>query len=283
VMYASARHFKDAGVQLPAGVWTLDDMLAAATQVNHQQGQLSDPAYAVGICTQPQGFDPLIFTYLFGGNIFDRMPNPTKIELNRAENIAAVQWFADLFTKYDIAPRLDSLQGTNARVDAETLIQANKCGFWMGFFDDLFSEDWGANNENQPVMLRLPIQKAPLNMVYMDGYFISSKTKNAKLAWDWIAFLLDHPESSGAMIPPRISQVKSEAYQNSIGKDAAAVATNLPSKVVVFSQRMGDYRLLYGAFQTYIGAIQDVIDGQVDAHQALDNAQKQVEAENGSS
>jgi ABC-type glycerol-3-phosphate transport system substrate-binding protein len=278
VMYASPKRFADAGVQLPAGVWTLDDMLTAATKVNAQQSQLSDPGYAAGICTQPQGFDPIIFTYLFGGNIFDRMPNPTQITLNRPENVQAVQWYADLFTKYNIAPKLDSLQGTNVRVDAAALIEVNKCGFWTGFFADLFTNDWGANNENRPVMLSLPIQKAPLNMVYMDGYFISSQTHNAKLAWEWIAFLLERPESASGMIPPRISQVKSEAFQTSIGKDAAAVANSLPARVVVFSQRMGDYRLLRPAFENYTNAIQAIIAGQADAQSALDWAQQQVDA-----
>jgi multiple sugar transport system substrate-binding protein len=277
VMYANPKHFATAGVDLPSPDWSLDDLVAIAGKVNAQQSLLSDPNYAVGLCTQTFSFDPLVFTYLFGGNIFDRLPNPTKFTFNRPENINAVQWYANLFTQYGVTPKLTNLQGVNTRVDTATLVQVNKCAMWIGFYSDLKNGSWGTNNENKPVMLPLPRGKATLNMDYMDGYFIASTAKNAKVAWDWIAFLSDHPEAALGMIPPRISQIKSTAFQKAAGNDGAAVANNLPPQIVVFSQNMGNYQFLGGAFRGYITAIQRVINGEASAQDALNQAQDEAD------
>ena len=273
VMYASPKHFAAANVDLPTPGWNLDDLIAIGSKVNAQDGPLSDPNYAVGLCTQTFSYDPVVFTYLFGGNIFDRLPNPTQLTLNRPENINAVQWYASLFTQYNITPKLTDLQGVNTQVDTATLVQVNKCALWIGFYSDLKNGSWGANDENKPVMLPLPKGKTTLNMDYMDGYFISATAKNPKVGWDWIAFLSNHPEAALGMIPPRISQIKSAAFQKAAGGSAAAVANNLPPQIVVISQRLGDYQFLGGAFRDYVQAIQKVIQGSATAQDALNQAQ----------
>jgi ABC-type glycerol-3-phosphate transport system substrate-binding protein len=127
------------------------------------------------------------------------------------------------------------------------------------------------------VMLPLPAGNAKVSIVFMDGYFISAKSRNARASWDWINYLIGQPEAGGAMIPPRISQTQSEAFQKSAGTDAATVANNLPARIIVFSQNLGDYQLLRQAFQGYLGAIAAVTQGQVDAQTALDQAQKAID------
>jgi len=43
-------------------------------------------------------------------------------------------------------------------------------------------------------------------------------------------------------------------------------------QIVVFSQNMGDYQFLGGAFRGYITAIQQVINGEASAQDAVDKA-----------
>ena len=70
VMYASPKHFTAAGVNLPPPDWSLDDLVAIAGKVNAQQSLLSDPNYAVGLCTQPFSFDPSDLYLPFRREIF---------------------------------------------------------------------------------------------------------------------------------------------------------------------------------------------------------------------
>jgi ABC-type glycerol-3-phosphate transport system substrate-binding protein len=226
------------------------------------------------------GFDPLIFTFLFGGNIFDRLPDPTLIVLNRPENVVAVKWYASLTTQFGVTPKDSTIGGSTVRADTATLVEVNKCALWLGYYADLKAGIWGANNENRPKMLPLPTGKVKVSMVYMDGYFISAKARNALAAWDWINYLIGQPEAAGTMIPPRLSQVQAETFQKSAGMDAAAVANNLPAKIVVFSQNLGDYQLLRQAFESYNGVINAVIQGQADAQTALDQMQKAIDQGN---
>lgn len=278
VAYASPKRFAAANAPLPSSVWSLDEMLALATQTNNQQGQISDANYSVGLCIGGDySLDPLIFTFLFGGNIFDRIPDPTRITLNRPENVAAVNWYAGLTTQYGVTPKASTFAGNAVRADTNTLVEVNKCAMWLGYYADLKEGTWGTNIENRPSMLPLPTGNLKVSVVYMDGYFISAKARNALACWDWINYLIGQPEAAGAMIPPRLSQVQAETFQKAAGTDAAAVASSLPAKIVVFTQNLGDYQLLRQAFESYTGVINAVIQGQVDAQTALDQAQKAID------
>ena len=95
--------------------------------------------------------------------------------------------------------------------------------------------------------------------------------------WQWINYLISQPEAVGAFIPPRLSQVQSDTFQKSAGKDAATVANNLPAKLVIFSQSPSDYQLLNQAIQSYNAVINTVIQGKVDAQTALDQAQTAID------
>jgi ABC-type glycerol-3-phosphate transport system substrate-binding protein len=205
------------------------------------------------------------------------MPNPTQITLNRPENVAAVQWYANLTTEYGITPKASTLAVNGVQADISTLVEVNKCALWVGYYSDLKEGTWGNNNENRPNMLPLPTGKVKVSVDFMDGYFISDKAKNAMACWEWINYLIGQPEAAGAMIPPRLSQVQSDTFQKSAGADAATVANNLPAKLVVFSQNLGDFQLLRQAFQSYTAVIDAVIQGQVDAQTALNQAQKAID------
>ena len=89
----------------------------------------------------------MIFTYLFGGKSFDRLPNPTRMNLNRPENINAMQWYANLFTQYGVTPEINLPGRAQYVVDTATLVSVNKCAMWIGFYSDLKNGSWGTNNE----------------------------------------------------------------------------------------------------------------------------------------
>jgi ABC-type glycerol-3-phosphate transport system substrate-binding protein len=106
---------------------------------------------------------------------------------------------------------------------------------------------------------------------------ILKNSQHVDAAWQWILFLLDHPEAAGSMLPPRPSQYRGDAYAARAGKDVAAVARQLPRELYVWDARLND-PVLGGTAVAFLAAVEAVFQGQADAETALANAQAQAEA-----
>jgi ABC-type glycerol-3-phosphate transport system substrate-binding protein len=276
VIFASPTRFKAANTPLPSPHWTLEDLVALGSAVNRQEGALSDPDYSIGFCPAQYGFAPMVITYLFGGGIFDQLPNPTRVTLDTPENINAVEWYASLRTRYGIMPNPELLPSNQGGIDLSVLLDVDKCALWMGFLDDLGNSPQVNNPEKRPIALPLPAGQASMGVVFMDSYFIMANSHNATAAWKWISFLLERPEAVGVMVPPLVSQINSTAFEKKAGADIAAVARSLPAHITVFSTSMGENSLLGTAFNLYNKAVNAVMAGEMDAATALEMAQKEA-------
>jgi ABC-type glycerol-3-phosphate transport system substrate-binding protein len=168
VMYYSILRFKIAGIEAPPPDWELADFINLAAKVQ-KQGRIPDTSDDVvyGFCTSPYFYDPLYFTYLFGGQLFDRLPNPTFPTLNMPENIDAIKWYASLRNEYQIIqPQADDRQYFQ-------YISGYQCGLWM--FGRELEVLYNMRKEDVGV-LPLPKTKTGINFASMESYHIQKSS-----------------------------------------------------------------------------------------------------------
>jgi len=275
VTFANKKLFEYSGTSLPGNQWTMDDFLSVATSVNKQDVEITDADFSFGFCSNTESFDPLVFTYLFGGKIFDQLPSPTRVTLDDPANIQAVKWYADLRLNYGVLSDPTMISRAFGSRDVNLAIAAKKCALWLGLYSDLRQHEWG-QWEVKPVMLPLPKGPAPFTVVYMDGYYVLANSKHPDAAFKWITFLSDKARSSGSMIPARTSILQSNDFEKIVSKDVLAVARGLPTEITVMSPQFGDFRVLGNIVEAYMRAVNTVVEGDTEPDVALKQAQATV-------
>ncbi|MCD6290623.1 MAG: extracellular solute-binding protein [Anaerolineae bacterium] len=275
VAYYNAQRFESVGASPPTPNWTPDDLLAAAVAVNNTEGSATGLGFTYGFCSEPDSADPVLFTYIFGGRLFDRLPDPSRPTLDDPANVTAIQWYADLYRTYGVMPAPGELRKHFPRGRKYEAIIRGKCGIWFGQYSDRNGQTWGIEWQNKAVMLPLPHGKGEINPVMVDGYYILSQSQHRQEAWQWIRFLLDHQEAAGQMEPPLRSQVNSREYKTRVGEDVAAIARGLTKHM--FYMPVNPPPPLEQVVNLYLTAVQKVVQGDVDAETALADAQAQAE------
>ena len=75
---------------------------AAAVAVNKPIPDTQFGKVTYGFCSTPEGSDPILITYMFGGALVDDINDPTVPTLNTIENATALRWYADLVNIYEL-------------------------------------------------------------------------------------------------------------------------------------------------------------------------------------
>jgi len=269
--------FQSHRVNPPTADWSLDDLAKTARTLG-QAATSNGGAPVYGFCSLPQSADPVIFAYLFGGQLVDDPNTPTRPTLNSKANIEAVQWYADLRRIYAATPdpaEVERLFGG----DINRAIFGGRCGIWLGFYaDHARMASYLSNTGRQaPAMLPLPRGRTPFGVVRLEGYAILKNSQHVSAAWQWIQFMLAHPEAAEPLLPPEPAQYRAKAFEAQVGKEVAAIATRLPDKLYVWSANL-DNPLLSRVAQAYLDAVARVVLSQTDAESALNNAQAQAAA-----
>ncbi len=229
VAYYDAARLKAANLQPPPTNWTIEQFLNIAVATNNQSSPgPANPNDVIGFCSDPSAADPVIITYLMGGQLVDNLQNPTRPTINSAANLRAVQWYASLHSEYGVMPTPQEVRQVYRRGIYEP-ISLGRCGVWLGFYGDMRGRSWGTLWLGDPVMMPLPRGQASFNAAAVDGYFVLRSAAHPQEAWLWLTFLLDHEEAAGTLMPPRSSHIKSQAFANRVTSDMAAVARSLPA------------------------------------------------------
>ncbi len=273
VAYYDARRLAAAGATAPSPNWTIDDFLNIAIAANHQIG---DPTrnsdYVIGYCSDSQGIDPVVVTYLMGGQLVDNLQNPTRATLNSEANVRAMEWYVSLRTKHKVMPDV-GLLGDAARRGVYEAIRSGRCGVWFGFFGDMRGKSWGTLWLGDPVMMPLPRSQAIFNAAAVDGYFIPRSSPHPREAWLWLMFLVEHEQAAGVHVPPRTSQIQSDAFAGRVTPDVAAVARALPATTIT---SLGSAQSLGALAELYLGAVAQTLQGTTDVRTALTIAQQKA-------
>ncbi len=268
VMFYESMRFTISKLPEPSPEYNLDEFLAFASAINDQDASLDSGLYAIGYCTTPQGFDPVVFAYLFGGGLYDQLPNPTAPALNQPANVQAVEWYASLFHTYQVAPH--EIAG---EYQVFGMVNAASCGFWMSWMD-MFG--FARRLVTEPRVLPLPQVQAPFSVAALDGYFITKASMHPQEAWQWLSFIAGRQEASMGQLPAMTSQLESPEYRERLGEGAATIANTLSKDTIFFGLDLMGSASAGEVFSLFSQAVTRVVAGETDAQTALDEAQEQA-------
>ena len=270
VAYYDAYRLKMANAKPPEAGWTLSDFRNLAAATNNQKGPAAGNLnYVIGYCNDPMGADPVVMTYLMGGQLVDSLQKPTQATMNSTANVQAVEWYAGLRSAYGVMPGAGQTDDSLRRIPYQA-ISTGHCGVWIGLYGDMRGRSWGTLWLGDPVMMPLPRGQARFNAATVDGYFMLRSAAHPQEAWLWLMFLLDHEEAAGTQMPPRTSQVKSDAFAARVTPDIVTVARSLLGTPFI---SIGSTQSLGSLLAIYVQAVNQIVRGEADAKRALSAAQ----------
>ncbi len=274
VMYYENIRFRAASATPPDPDYTLEDFLASARQVNNPSASIESGNLSYGFCTTPLFYDPVAFAYMFGGGIFDQMPEPTKPTLNSPANAEALAWYARLWSEYALAPKV-----TSNEFQTYQQVGSSLCGFWLNWMD-MFGFANSYTIEGRVLPLPRVDESSPdarSAPSYQDGYFITKYSPNPEAAWLWINYLLERQDASLNLIPPLTWQIDSDEYALRAAPDTLAVAQRLPADMPFLSLSFLQDPRTSDVSNLFQEAARRVVLENVDVQTALDEAQTQAE------
>jgi multiple sugar transport system substrate-binding protein len=273
VMYYQPKKLAAAGVAAPSAQWTLEDFVSTAAAVNQTGDAFAGtPRFAYGFCTHQQLPDVILFSYLFGGGLFNSLTQITRPTLNQRANVDALTWYASLKLDYGLLPASGQLYRVG-----EQIFRGN-CAFWIDYLSmSEFGRDGAFTTDAEP--LPLPRHVSQFTIATMDGYFIPSTSEHPEEAFLWNAFLMRQQAASGRFIPPTHSAVNSAEYAARVSKPTVAVARSLPEQMVFISMDMYHNERFGKSLALFMAAADQVMNGKADPQAALDEAQRQAEAD----
>ena len=175
VIYYNKNLFQQAGIALPKDDWTWDDFLAAARGLTRGTTQ-----YGLGISTEMIRLVPFIWQN--GGDIVDNPANPTRLTLDRAESVEAMQWFVDLQTRHKVAPAAvqlasedDESRFLNGR--SAMLFESRRI---VPTLRTITAFDWD--------VAPLPSQKMRASILHSDAYLLTAASKNKAAAFSFMEY-----------------------------------------------------------------------------------------------
>ena len=272
--YANATAMDALGVDPPPEDWRLVDLVMFADQLNYPDRSTSpieQPLF--GFCTDPDGFDPLVFIYMHGGAIVDDINNPTQVTIGDPLVIEAVQWYADLINRYEVVPDIMQVRRFYSRGFEEAAV-VGACGVWMSWFSNRGGLDTPYPWVSDWIMLPPPQDALSAAMGEVDGYYISQSCEEQAAALDLIRYLSGYWEAAGQKLPPRLSIVADEEYAEQLGYDVAGAVAQFPQQIIIVPENL-DSRLeqVGGAL---ISTINRIVEEDLDAEWELLDLQEQL-------
>jgi ABC-type glycerol-3-phosphate transport system substrate-binding protein len=101
------------------------------------------------------------------------------------------------------------------------------------------------------------------------GYVISANAENPDAAWEWLVYLTHQVPLYG--MPARTSVLESEKYEDEVGQDVAAAARISVENVLLLSDEAWE---IYGQFQTFNEALEQIYAGMATPYEAMQWAQE---------
>jgi multiple sugar transport system substrate-binding protein len=269
VVFYSPQKFSAMNIPTPPPNWTLEEFVNTAEAANHpDDAQIGSEKFGYGFCSHPTFTDGAIFTYLFGGGLFDSLTVISRPTLNERANVQALDWYAGLKNNKGLIPDRE-----NPR-EVGMLVARSGCGLWIDWLD---RSTFGRYGPEDATPLPLPAYNKAFNIATLDGYFILAKSEHPEESWQWISFLIGKQEASGSLIPPLTSQINSQEYATRANKGTLSVARSLPPQMVVLGIEMYRNQRFGKVLELFTQATTQVFKGEKDAQIALDEAQQQAE------
>ena len=266
VMVYNRDLFDQYRVPYPDPDWNWDGFLDRALSLTDAaEGVYGYAPYQSG---QLSTYESMIFIYQQGGRLFDDLAAPNAMTINDPLNVAAMQWYADLFHRHSVAP------GPGARrvPYPQSGIENGRYAMWMGWLSDV--EDW--ERDLHVGVAPMPRGQRPLTIGTVYGIVISAEAPDPTACWEWVSFISQAPPP--ALVPLRRSLVEAEA--GAAGVDAEIAEVGRASVPMMIGMNFGPGGPLWDkwgvAMQAFGGALVAIQNGDP-VGPALDAAQAKVD------
>jgi len=193
--------------------WTWDDFLDAGLALRDAQANV----FGYG------SLDPYA-SDVYGGSIQygDRLPGA--LWNATGDSMAVLRWYASLVHQYNVAPTVE--QATDA-FGTMSGVCLGKVGMWVDYFHSCgwapVDMPWERTELSyQFGFAPLPQPACSLSLSNVYGYAILSQTEHPQESWRWIAYLSQ--QTPPLLVPARKSLAESPAYEQIVGREAAALA-----------------------------------------------------------
>ena len=274
VFYINMTAMDALGLEMPPTDWRLVDLVLFADQLNYPDRSASPTSGPLfGFCTDPDGFDPLIFIYMHGGSIVDDINNPTEVTVDDPLVIEAVQWYSDLLNRYDVVPDITQVRRFYSRGFAEAAV-VGACGIWMGWFSNRGGLDTPYKWTSDWAILPPPQDAEAAAMGEVDAYYVTSACEEQAAALELIRFLSGYWEASGQKLPPRISVANDEDYADALGYDIAEAVSAFPRQIIIVPAVLDPTLEQVGG--ALITTINRIVEQDLDAESELIELQDQL-------
>ncbi|MEA3407050.1 MAG: extracellular solute-binding protein [Chloroflexota bacterium] len=277
VVYINVDQAKALHVDLPGAEWDLSDFLELTTKMDYPQGlPYAAGSRLFGYCTAPESVDPVVFIYLHGGKIVDDLNAPSQVTLDDPRTIEAVQWYADLYNVYQVAPDPEVIRTTFRRGGVMEAAIRGACGVWLGWYSSRGGKDMPFEWSSEWKMLPLPRDRATFGLGDMEGYYITNECEHPTEALKLLRFLSDHQEASGQKLPPRKSLVNAKTYEQQVGEAVAEVARTFSENVLLLPAESSVALQKVGA--ELLATVERIIVEDLDAAPELQAKQDELHA-----
>jgi ABC-type glycerol-3-phosphate transport system substrate-binding protein len=274
VAYVNSDQAKALKLELPTGNWDMFQFVELANNMNYPEGLPANSSSRLfGFCSDPTTYalDPVIFAYLFGGQIVDDITAPTRATLDDPLTIEAIQWYSDLANRLHVMPDPAEVKRRFARGGVmEAQIRGN-CGVWLGMYSNRGGLDTPYPWSSAWQMLPLPAVNEPMSLGEVQAYYITKDCTHPKEALKLLRFLSDYSEACGQMLPPRISQIESDDYEAVVGAEVAAVVRGFEANIMIIPG--GISPALERVGETFLRSVIQIVTEDLDAAGVLMEAQ----------
>jgi len=204
------------------------------------------------------------------------MEDPSRATFDDPLNIEALEWYANLYHQYHVAPtpaEVLSIGGPEAAPEMDGSLDG-RVGMWGEEFYHLGGRIRPVKWPMRWGMVTVPRSTTDIGGdIYVTGLAISSQTRYPDAAWQWVSFvsqqILDY------FVPARRSLAESSGYEQLVGENVAAVARAVLKKGLAYSSEV--FSRFRGVFGIFGEAVNGIIAGDRTPQEAMDWAQQEAE------
>lgn len=289
VLYYNKDQFEKAGVALPTDKWTWDDLVAAAQKLTvdaNGNDATSDKFDAANIqrwgiqlpnswgdTAWERGILPMI--YQNGGSQVSADGKTTTGFMNSDANVAALQWYVDLFKKYHVSPtKTDIAAFSGVDLFATGQVSMIWTGIWPmnGYItgDSALKFGFGAN-----ILPAGP--KGNANALCWAGFGLNSGSQNKDAAWAFLKYIAAG-DGAKEFAKYALTDVKAVVAEQGLATDPykGSVITDLANVKQIpeaFTPYWADCGNKY-----FTQEISTVLEGDVGVKEAMDKAASEADS-----
>ena len=188
LLFYNRRLLQEAGIQPPDSVddaWTMEELLEAAIALTKKDSSgkivqygLQPTMFSPNNKVEGMGYTQMLYTWWFGADILSPDGTTATGYFDSQENIAALQFFSDLYQKYQVSPLYEIPNGFENGKIAMIISGPWLIGNWRDSFPDFYQGQWGA--------MPLPHGVSPACPTGSWNVAMTAQCKNKENAWQVI-------------------------------------------------------------------------------------------------